>query len=176
MPTKIHILSDDLVNKIAAGEVVERPAAVVEELVENAIDAGADRVTVEVTAGGREVIRVSDNGSGMGRDDLLLALERHATSKIGSLSDLGAIATLGFRGEALPSIASVSRMALESRTAEEQAGTRVSVEGGRVREVSAVGRDVGTTVTVQGLFYNVPARRKFMRRDQTELVGPCLDR
>lgn len=169
MATKIHILPDDLVNKIAAGEVVERPAAVVKELVENAIDAGADLISIEVTAGGREVIRVSDNGCGMVRDDLLLAFERHATSKIASLADLGAVATLGFRGEALPSIASVSRMTLESRTAAQEAGTRISLEGGRVREVSPAGRDVGTTVTVQGLFYNVPARRKFMKGVDTEI-------
>ncbi len=169
MPTRIHILPDDLANKIAAGEVVERPAAVVKELVENAIDAGADRIVIDVAAGGQETIRVSDNGCGMGRDDLLLALERHATSKIRTLSDLSALSTLGFRGEALPSIASVSRMALESRTAEEEAGTRVSVEGGRVKEVSAVGRDVGTTATVHGLFYNVPARRKFLKGIETEM-------
>ena len=164
----IRVLPEDLINKIAAGEVVERPAAVVKELVENAIDAGADRIVVDMTAGGREVIRVSDNGSGMGRDDAVLALERHATSKIGSLSDLSAIATLGFRGEALPSIASVSRMVLETRRPEDQEGTRVSIEGGRVAQVSPVGRDVGTTVTVQGLFYNVPARRKFLRGIETE--------
>ncbi|MSS71595.1 MAG: DNA mismatch repair endonuclease MutL [Candidatus Latescibacteria bacterium] len=169
MPTQIHILPDDLANKIAAGEVVERPAAVVKELLENAIDAGADRIVIDVAAGGRETIRVSDNGSGMGRDDVLLALERHATSKIHTLSDLNAISTLGFRGEALPSIASVSRMTLESRTEGEEAGTRVSVEGGRVKEVSAVGRDVGTTVTVHGLFYNVPARRKFLKGIETEM-------
>ena len=168
MPT-IQILPDELANKIAAGEVVERPAAVVKELVENAIDAGGDRIVIDVAAGGREAIRVSDNGSGMDREDALLALERHATSKIRHFSDLNVISTLGFRGEALPSIAAVSRLVLETRVSEADAGTYISVEGGVVREVNTVGRDAGTTVSVLGLFYNVPARRKFLRGIETEM-------
>lgn len=168
MPNRIRVLSDEIANRIAAGEAVERPGSVVKELVENAIDAGADRVVVEVAGGGKESIRVSDNGCGMSPDDALLALERHATSKISDLSDLRALRTLGFRGEALPSIAAVSRMAIETRHGEEIQGTLVRVESGRVRDVASTGRDRGTTVAVHGLFFNVPARRKFLKGADTE--------
>ncbi len=168
MPDRIRILSDEIANRIAAGEAVERPGSVVKELVENAIDAGADRIIAEVTGGGKETIRVSDNGCGMSGDDALLALERHATSKIVDLADLGTLSTLGFRGEALPSIAAVSRMVIETRDSEALQGTRVRVESGRVRDVSSTGRDRGTTVAVHGLFFNVPARRKFLKVVETE--------
>ena len=169
MATRIRILPDEVVNRIAAGEAVERPASVVKELVENAIDAGSDRIVVEIAAGGKEAIRVTDNGCGMSRDDGLLALERHATSKISGVDDLAALCTLGFRGEALPSIAAVSRMVLESRPEGDPEGTRIVVEGGRVRDASPVGRDTGTTVAVHGLFFNVPARKKFLKSVETEL-------
>ncbi|MDE2999420.1 MAG: DNA mismatch repair endonuclease MutL [Gemmatimonadota bacterium] len=168
MPDRIRILSDEIANRIAAGEAVERPGSVVKELVENAIDAGADRVVAEVTGGGKETIRVSDNGCGMSGDDAMLALERHATSKIVDLSDLRTLRTLGFRGEALPSIAAVSRMVIETRDSEALQGTRVRVESGRVRDVSSTSRDRGTTVSVHGLFFNVPARRKFLKGVETE--------
>ena len=169
MPNRIRVLPDEIANRIAAGEVVERPASVVKELVENAIDAGSDRIVVEVAAGGKETIRVSDNGCGMSRDDALLALERHATSKIFDLNDLRTLRTLGFRGEALPSIAAVSRLNLETRQEEDVEGTRIVVEGGRVRDVTSAGRGRGTSVTVHGLFFNVPARRKFLKATETEL-------
>jgi len=165
----IRILPDDLVNKIAAGEVIERPASVVKELLENALDAGANRVTVEVEAGGKRLIRVSDDGCGMTHDDALLAFERHATSKLKKVDDLLAIATLGFRGEALPSIASVSRLALETRPADQPSGTRIEIHGGRMLAAKEVGCAPGTQVTVRTLFYNVPARRKFLRSETTEL-------
>ena len=169
MPNRIRILPDEVANRIAAGEAVERPGSVVKELVENAIDAGADRIVAEVAGGGKETIRVSDNGCGMSRDDALLALERYATSKISDLSDLRTLRTLGFRGEALPSIAAVSRMVIETRHfAEELQGTRVRVESGRVRDVTSTGRDRGTTIAVHGLFFNVPARRKFLKGVETE--------
>ena len=168
MGNKIHILPDDIANRIAAGEVVERPASVAKELIENSIDAGSDRILIEVTAAGKDSLRVSDNGCGMSRDDALLALERHATSKIQNLDDLKGLLTHGFRGEALPSIAAVSRMALETRVAEAIEGTRVDVVGGRVRDVSAIGRGPGTTITLHGLFFNVPARRKFLKGVDTE--------
>ncbi len=168
MPDRIRILSDEIANRIAAGEAVERPGSVIKELVENAIDAGADRIVAEVTGGGKETIRVSDNGCGMSGDDALLALERHATSKIVDFSDLRTLRTLGFRGEALPSIAAVSRMVIETRDSEALQGTRVRVESGRVRDVSSTGRDRGTTVAVHGLFFNVPARRKFLKGVETE--------
>ncbi len=168
MPNRIRILPDEIANRIAAGEAVERPGSVVKELVENAIDAGADRIVAEVAGGGKETIRVSDNGCGMSRDDALLALERYATSKISDLSDLRTLRTLGFRGEALPSIASVSRMVIETRHVEELQGTRVRVESGRVRDVMSTGRDRGTTIAVHGLFFNVPARRKFLKGVETE--------
>lgn len=167
---RIHVLSDQVANKIAAGEVVERPASVVKELLENSLDAGADDIRVEAEGGGRRLIRVADNGCGMLRDDALLALERHATSKISRVEELESIATLGFRGEALPSIASVSRMVIETRAAEEPSGARVEVAGGRILSVSECVRPPGTTVTVRDLFFNVPARRKFLRTEQTELA------
>ncbi len=173
---RIRILPDILSNKIAAGEVVERPAAVVKELVENAIDAGGRRIVVEIEAGGRRLIRVADDGAGMDPDDTLLALERYATSKLASDEDLFAIRTLGFRGEALPSIASVSRLTLVSRTADQSAGTEVRVEGGRILNVTETGAPPGTMVTVKDLFFNTPARRKFLKTVQTEMghIGDCL--
>jgi len=166
----IFLLPDNLVNQIAAGEVIERPASVVKELVENALDAGACRIRVELKAGGRESILVEDDGAGMDGDDLLMALERHATSKLRSESDLFAIATLGFRGEALPSIASVSRLAFSSRPQGAAEGRTVTVEGGRFGPVHPCGLAQGTRVEVRDLFFNVPARRKFLRAPATELT------
>ena len=166
---RIRILSDQVANQIAAGEVVERPASVVKELLENSLDAGATRIRIEVEAGGRKLIRIVDDGQGMVRDDALLAFERHATSKLHSSDDLLAIRTLGFRGEALPSIASVSRLTLETRSAEEDAGTTVEIAGGKIVRVEDAGLPVGTTIAVRDLFYNTPARRKFLRSEQTEL-------
>jgi len=166
---RIRILSDLVANQIAAGEVVERPASVVKELLENSLDAGATRIRVEVEAGGRKLIRIVDNGHGMVADDALLAFERHATSKLRTSDDLLSIATLGFRGEALPSIASVSRLTLETRAAEEDSGTIVEIAGGNILRVEPGGLPVGTTITIRDLFYNTPARRKFLRSEQTEL-------
>lgn len=165
---KIRVLPDNLANQIAAGEVVERPASVVKELIENAIDAGASRIAVEIELGGRRLIRVSDDGSGMLRDDAILAFERHATSKIRSLEDLAAIGTLGFRGEALASIASVSKTELITKTEGDIAATRVVIEGGRLVDVKDAARDKGTTIAIRDLFFNTPARRKFMRSEATE--------
>ena len=167
---KIRVLSDTVANKIAAGEVVERPASVIKELLENSLDAGASELRLEVESGGRRLIRVSDNGCGMLRDDALLAFERHATSKLSDVKDLTAIATLGFRGEALPSIASVSRLLLETRSAEETTGASVEIAGGKLLRCDEHARAPGTTITVRDLFYNVPARKKFLRSDQTELA------
>ena len=166
---RIRILSDHVANQIAAGEVVERPASVVKELLENSLDAGATRIRIEVEGGGRKLIRIADNGHGMGRDDALLAFERHATSKLRSSDDLLSIATLGFRGEALPSIASVTRLTLETRTAEDEAGTLVEIAGGSMQRVEDAGLPVGTTITLRDLFFNTPARRKFLKTEQTEL-------
>jgi DNA mismatch repair protein MutL len=166
---RIRILSDQVANQIAAGEVVERPASVVKELLENSLDAGATRIRVEVEAGGRKLIRIADNGQGMGRDDALLAFERHATSKLRSSDDLLSIATLGFRGEALPSIASVARVSLETRVAEDEAGTVMEIAGGNLLRVEDAGLPAGTTIAVRDLFFNTPARRKFLRSEQTEL-------
>src|SRR3712207_5099221 len=166
--SKIRVLSDHVANQIAAGEVVERPASVAKELVENSIDAGARRVEVDVEAGGRRLLRVSDDGEGMSRDDAVLAFERHATSKIGAAEDLERISTLGFRGEALASIASVARVELVTQRADEAEGTRVLIEGGRMRDVSPAARSRGTTISVRDLFFNVPARRKFLRSEATE--------
>src|ERR671928_1687322 len=166
--SKIRVLSDHLVNQIAAGEVVESPASVAKELVENAIDAGARRIVVDVEAGGRRLLRVSDDGEGMTRDDAVLAFERHATSKITSAEDLTRISTLGFRGEALASIASVARVELITQQEGEAEGTRVLIEGGRMRDVSPAARPRGTTISVRDLFFNVPARRKFLRSEATE--------
>src|SRR5688500_15997772 len=165
---KISILPDNLANQIAAGEVVERPASVIKELVENAIDAGATRVQVDVELGGRRLMRISDDGTGMIRDDAILAFERHATSKIRTLEDLAGIGTLGFRGEALASIASVAKVELITKSEEDEAGTRVLVEGGRIIDVKDAARATGTTISVRELFYNTPARRKFMRSEATE--------
>jgi DNA mismatch repair protein MutL len=164
----IRVLDDHLVNRIAAGEVVERPASVLKELVENALDAGSSRVDILVEAGGKRRVRVSDDGCGMDRDDALLALERHATSKLKQASDLEAIETLGFRGEALPSIAAVSRLLLRTASRDGE-GTEIEVRGGRIQAVREAGLPRGTTVEVAGLFFNVPARRKFLRSDATEL-------
>jgi DNA mismatch repair protein MutL len=166
---RIRVLPDPIVNRIAAGEVVERPASVVKELVENSLDAGADRIDVELSQGGRGLIRVSDDGCGMDADDALLALERHATSKISAAADLDRIATLGFRGEALPSIAAVSRLTLTSCADPAEGGVRVTVEGGRILGVEGAARARGTTVEVRELFFNTPARRKFLRAPETEL-------
>ncbi len=165
---KISILPDNLANQIAAGEVVERPASVVKELVENAIDAGASRVQIEIELGGRRLMRVSDDGSGMLRDDAILAFERHATSKIRTLEDLSKIMTLGFRGEALASIASVAKVELVTKIEEDVAATRVVIEGGKLVDVKDAARDTGTTISVRDLFFNTPARRKFMRSEATE--------
>jgi DNA mismatch repair protein MutL len=166
---RIRILSDIVANQIAAGEVVERPASVVKELLENSLDAGATRIRIEVEAGGRKLIRIVDNGHGMVRDDALLAFERHATSKLRTSDDLLSIATLGFRGEALPSIASVSRLQLETRVPEDEAGTLVEIAGGSILRVEDAGLPVGTTITIRDLFFNTPARRKFLKSEQTEL-------
>ena len=167
---RVQLLPEHVANQIAAGEVVERPASVVKELVENALDAGATRIEVETQAGGRGLIRVSDNGQGMSREDALTALKRHATSKISDVSDLSTLRTMGFRGEALPSIASVTRFTLT--TCEEGApdgpGTKALVDGGRVVEVAEAGRAAGTTIEARQLFFNVPARRKFLRKVETE--------
>ncbi|MGO8732347.1 MAG: DNA mismatch repair endonuclease MutL [Terriglobia bacterium] len=165
----IHILPEAVANKIAAGEVVERPASVVKELVENSVDAGAGHIQVSVEAGGKRLIRVVDDGCGMCHDDALLAFERHATSKIRSADDLFEISTLGFRGEALPSLAAVSRLVLETRHASESSGTRLELAGGKLRDVKEVAWEVGTRLEVRDLFYNTPARRKFLKSESTEL-------
>ncbi|HEY6987773.1 MAG TPA: DNA mismatch repair endonuclease MutL [Bryobacteraceae bacterium] len=167
---RIRILSDNVANKIAAGEVVERPASVVKELLENSLDAGASEIRIDLENSGRRLIRIQDNGSGMLRDDALLAFERHATSKLSDVKDLLAIATLGFRGEALPSIASVSRLLLETRSADEQTGTAVEITGGKLVRCDEIARPTGTTISARDLFYNVPARKKFLRSDATELA------
>jgi DNA mismatch repair protein MutL len=166
---RIRVLTDQVANQIAAGEVVDRPASVVKELLENALDAGATRIRIEVEGGGRKLIRIVDNGCGMVRDDALLAFERHATSKLRSSEDLLAIATLGFRGEALPSIASIARLDLETRAEEESAGTRIEIVGGRMHRVEDAGLPPGTTIAVRDLFFNTPARRKFLKSETTEL-------
>ena len=166
---RIRILTDQVANQIAAGEVVDRPASVVKELLENSLDAGATRIKVEIEAGGRKLIRISDNGCGMVRDDAMLAFERHATSKIRSSDDLLALVTLGFRGEALPSIASIARLELETRPREEASGTRVEIAGGKMLRVEDSGVPPGTTITIRDLFFNTPARRKFLKSESTEL-------
>jgi len=172
---QIRILPDQVANQIAAGEVVDRPASVVKELLENALDAGAMRIRVEVEGGGRKLIRISDDGHGMNRDDALLAFERHATSKLRTADDLLSIATLGFRGEALPSIASVARVTLETATGDEAApetgiGTHLEVAGGKIHRVEDAALPRGTTIAVADLFFNTPARRKFLRAESTELA------
>jgi len=167
---RIHVLSDTVANKIAAGEVVERPASVVKELLENSLDAGATDLRLDVEAGGRRLIRLADNGVGMIRDDALLAFERHATSKLSDVKDLLSIATLGFRGEALPSIASVSRLLLETRSQEETVGAAVEIAGGKILRCDEAALAGGTVITVRDLFFNVPARKKFLRSEQTEMA------
>src|SRR5450755_3182008 len=166
---RIHVLSENVANKIAAGEVVERPASVVKELLENALDAGARRIRVNVEAGGKKLIQVTDDGCGIVRDDAMLAFERHATSKIRTADDLLNIATLGFRGEALPSIASVSRLRLETHAAEDAAGTVIEIAGGKILTVEEAGLPLGTSISVRDLFFNIPARRKFLKAESTEL-------
>jgi DNA mismatch repair protein MutL len=167
---RIRVLSDNVANKIAAGEVVERPASVVKELLENSLDAGSTTIRVEIENGGRRLIRIADDGCGMLRDDALLAFERHATSKLHDVKDLLSIGTLGFRGEALPSIASVSRLLLETRSLDEQTGTRVEIAGGKILTCDEIARGGGTSIAVRDLFFNVPARKKFLRSEQTELA------
>jgi len=167
---RIRVLPDQVANQIAAGEVVDRPASVVKELLENSLDAGATRIRVEVEAGGRKLIRVADDGCGMNRDDALLAFERHATSKLRTADELLSISTLGFRGEALPSIASVARVTLETATGEDSAGTRVEIAGGKFLHVDDAALPRGTTLAVADLFFNTPARRKFLRAECTELA------
>jgi DNA mismatch repair protein MutL len=166
---RIHVLSENVANKIAAGEVVERPASVVKELLENSLDAGAHRIRVNVEAGGKKLIQVIDDGYGMVRDDAMLAFERHATSKIRNADDLVSIATLGFRGEAMPSIASVSRLRLETHAPEDDAGTVIEIAGGKLLTVEEAGLPLGTSITVRDLFFNIPARRKFLKAESTEL-------
>ncbi|HEY0431209.1 MAG TPA: DNA mismatch repair endonuclease MutL, partial [Pyrinomonadaceae bacterium] len=166
--SKIRVLPDHVANQIAAGEVVERPASVAKELVENAIDAGAKRVVIDVESGGRRLLKVSDDGDGMVRDDAVLAFERHATSKIAKSEDLSSISTLGFRGEALASIASVARVELTTKTEDAVGATRVVIEGGKMRDVKDAAHPRGTTLAVRDLFFNVPARRKFLRSEATE--------
>jgi len=166
---KIRVLSDNLVSKIAAGEIVEKPASVVKELVENSIDAGSKNIRIELESGGKKLIEVSDDGEGMSRDEALLSLERHATSKIKDINDLFSVKSLGFRGEAIPSIASVSRFKLTTRTNEEVIGSVITAEGGKIRKVEETGCPPGTTVQVKNLFYNTPVRLKFMRKIETEL-------
>ena len=167
---RIRLLTEQVANQIAAGEVVERPASVVKELVENSLDADARKITIEIDAGGRSLIRVTDDGFGMSRDDALLCLERHATSKIQRAEDLASIATMGFRGEALPSIASVSRFTLTTRERDGNSpeGTQIIVNGGKIAEVKAAGSATGTSIEVRQLFFNLPARRKFLRTEETE--------
>ena len=167
---RIHILADQVANQIAAGEVVDRPASVVKELLENSLDAGAQRIVINIEGGGRKLIRIADDGCGMMRDDALLAFERHATSKLRSSDDLLSIATLGFRGEALPSIASIARVELVTRSAEEIAGTRMEIAGGKLLLCEDAGAPAGTTLTVRDLFFNTPARRKFLKSENTELA------
>jgi len=166
---RIHVLSENVANQIAAGEVVERPASVVKEMLENSLDAGATRIKVSVEAGGKKLIQITDNGCGMVRDDAMLAFERHATSKIKNAQDLLSVATLGFRGEALPSIASVSRLRMETRASEDPAGTVIEINGGKIARVEEAGLPPGTSFTVRDLFFNVPARKKFLKAESTEL-------
>src|ERR1051326_1984970 len=166
---RIHVLSENVANKIAAGEVVERPASVVKELLENSLDASATRIRINVEAGGKKLIQITDDGCGMVRDDALLAFERHATSKIKNAEDLLSVATLGFRGEALPSIASVCRLRLETRTPEDATGTIIDINGGKIYKVEEAGLPAGTAITIHDLFFNIPARKKFLKSESTEL-------
>ena len=163
------VLLDDLtINKIAAGEVIERPSSVVKEMVENSIDAGADKITVEIKNGGISFIRVSDNGKGIAPDDMEIAFERHATSKIRQAEDILKVMSMGFRGEALASISAVANVEMISRREDSDIGNRIVVEGGRTLEQGEVGAPVGTTITVRNLFYNTPVRYKFLKKDYTE--------
>ena len=168
--SRIRILPDQVANQIAAGEVVERPASVVKELVENSIDSGASRISVEIQAGGRSLIRVTDDGCGMSREDAMLCIERHGTSKIRQAEELETIRTMGFRGEAIPSIASVSKFSLVTREAEADSpeATELLIEGGKLLDVRAAGGAQGTRIEVRQLFYNLPARRKFLKTQETE--------
>src|ERR1051326_3792017 len=166
--SKIRVLPDSLANKIAAGEVVERPASIVKELIENSIDAGASRIEVVIESGGRRLIRVADDAEGMMRDDAILAFERHATSKLKTAEDLEAILTLGFRGEALASIASVSKVRLRTQTADDLVGTEIEINGGRMLNVRDIAFARGTELEIRDLFFNVPARRKFLKSEATE--------
>src|SRR6266403_4525096 len=166
---RIHVLSEHVANKIAAGEVVERPSSVVKELLENSLDAGATRIRVLVEAGGKKLMQVTDNGTGMVRDDAMLAFERHATSKIKDAEDLLTISTLGFRGEGLPSIASVSRLTLEACAVDDTTGTLIEFAGGKFLKVEEAGLPKGTSVSVKDLFFNTPARKKFLKAESTEL-------
>ena len=166
--SSIHVLDDNTINKIAAGEVVERPASVVKELVENSIDAGATKIEVEIMAGGTSFMRVSDNGKGMGLEDAKLAILRHATSKLSEAQDLFSLNTLGFRGEALPSIAAVSRFLMQTRRKDMELGTQVVITGGSEPEFSEVGCSIGTMIRVEDLFFNTPARKKFLKTTNTE--------
>src|SRR6202041_542708 len=168
--SQIRMLAENVANRIAAGEVVERPASVVKELLENALDANAHSIRIEVESGGKRLIRITDDGSGMNRDDALLAFERHATSKLRTADDLLSIATLGFRGEALPSIASVARVTLDTSTGDEAAGTHIEIAGGKIHRVEDAALPRGTTLGVADLFFNTPARRKFLRAEATELA------
>ena len=168
MTNRIHQLAPEIANQIAAGEVIERPANAVKELVENALDADARRIDIDIEGGGKTLIRVRDDGTGMNGEDAVLALQRHATSKLQSIDDLYAIKTLGFRGEALPSIASVSRFTLQSRDDESEAGTRLEVEGGIVQSADEVASTRGTEISVRDLFFNTPARFKFLKSDSAE--------
>jgi DNA mismatch repair protein MutL len=166
---RIHVLPEHVANKIAAGEVVERPASVVKELLENSLDAGSTRIKIQIEAGGKKLIQITDDGCGMVRDDALLAFERHATSKIKNAEDLLNISTLGFRGEALPSIASVSRLRLETRASDQDSGTIVEINGGKIFRVEEAGLPAGTSITIRDLFFNIPARKKFLKSESTEL-------
>jgi DNA mismatch repair protein MutL len=166
--SNIRILPENVANQIAAGEVVERPSSVVRELIDNSIDAKADRINIRIEDGGKKLIRITDNGVGMDRDDLLLSLERHSTSKISAMSDIFSIRTLGFRGEALPSICSVSRMEVISRTAEQIAGNRLNISGGKLISIEETGSAVGTNIIVRDIFFNTPARLKFLKGEKTE--------
>ena len=172
----VKLLDTNTINKIAAGEVVERPATVVKELIENSIDAGAKRIEIEIQNGGKALIRVTDDGEGMSREDATLAVKRHATSKLSSVSDLQRIATLGFRGEALPTIAAVSKFTLQTRRADDELGTKLTIDGGKTQDTHEVGCKGGTTILVEDLFFNTPARKKFMKTTHTEgmKINDCV--
>jgi DNA mismatch repair protein MutL len=168
MPTKIKLLPDNVINQIAAGEVVDRPASIVKELLENSIDAQSDKIKIEIKNGGKKLIKIVDNGEGMSRDDLFLAFERHATSKIYSFIDLNNVKTLGFRGEALPSIASISRIKAQAKSKNCEIGTEVILEAGVIKKISDTVMNRGFSIEVKNIFYNVPARLKFLKSDTTE--------